>query len=104
MTDYYIEKFYSMFSTRRMQWKSFVIVVLVSLGGGCHRFLPPPEPAQFQGTTVKVSAPPGAADMIRAQSMAWSGRQDARVEVVELPAEKPAEDSDIWVLPPAELP
>ncbi|MFO0846435.1 MAG: hypothetical protein U0797_29380 [Gemmataceae bacterium] len=88
----------------RLQWKSLAILSLTVLPAGCHRFLPPPPAPLHQGVTLRVSAPPSVAGLVRAQARAWAGRQEARVEVVEAPAEKPAEGADVWLMPPAELP
>lgn len=93
-----------MYLISRMQWKSLAILSLLALPAGCQRFLPPPEPPPYHGVTLRVSAPPGAAELVRVQSRAWAGRQEARVEVIESPAEKPTEGADVWVVPPAVLP
>jgi multiple sugar transport system substrate-binding protein len=88
----------------RLQWKSLTILSIFPLAVGCQRFLPPPEAPPFKGRTVRVSAPGRAAGLVREQSLAWAGAQEARVEVVEAPGEKPAAGADVWVIPPAQLP
>jgi multiple sugar transport system substrate-binding protein len=93
-----------MYLISRMQWKSLTILSILALPAGCQRVLPTPEPPPYHGVTLRVSAPAGAAELVRVQSRAWAGRQEARVEVVVSPAEKPAEGADVWVVPPVELP
>jgi hypothetical protein len=84
-----------------MQRKSFQIAFLAVLAlAGCQPTLPPPTPPPHQGAVVRVGCPAPLAELIRTQSSAWEGRQQARVEVVPDKSDK----ADVWLLRPDELP
>ncbi|MFO0928934.1 MAG: hypothetical protein U0736_18250 [Gemmataceae bacterium] len=97
-------------SAGTVQWKSRLArtaALVALLSAGCRQVVPPPDPPPHQGATVRVACPPEVAELVAVQARAWQARQQARVEVVPLPAGKPADTdgrADVWVIRPADLP
>jgi ABC-type glycerol-3-phosphate transport system substrate-binding protein len=87
---------------------------------GCHKASPTagPTPEPHRGTTLRVACPAPAsapsegeprltdpAAAVRAWGQAWAGRRGATLQVQTYdPKVGPPAASDVWVLPPAELP
>src|SRR5262245_54497834 len=87
-------------------WLAVLFLLLVLLGSACQRTLPPPEPPDYRGVTLRVACPSGLGQLVAVQSRPWASRQQADVRVVEYDRKKgPAgTGADIWVIRPAELP
>lgn len=94
-----------------MQQKSLLpltlFMILIMALAGCRRTLPPPEPPEFEGTTLKIACPRDLAAMIAVQSRPWQNLHNASVVTVPYdPAKGPesVKDADVWVINPADLP
>jgi ABC-type glycerol-3-phosphate transport system substrate-binding protein len=73
----------------------------------CQRYVEPPAPPPFHGTTLTLACPSALVAQLRSQSSVWQARQQARVVCKAYDADQgpvSVAGADVWVVAVADMP